>query len=96
MTTFDWGLLLPVLAPVLGAVVVLVVDIAVPRVVLGHYVVAGISLVIGAAGTMLTLRPPVGDTRATLCLPGAGDRASSCFYAVTGVGAGLQLAALLA
>ena len=96
MTTFDWWLLLPVLAPVLGAVVVLVVDIAVPHVILGHYVVAGISLAIASAGAVLTLRPPVGDGRATLCLPGSGAQARTCFYSVTGVGAGLQLAALLA
>lgn len=93
MIALDYGLLLPVLAPVVGAVLVLVVDIVVPRVFTVHYVIAGVSLVVGVAGLVGALRPGAGDARQTLCVTGPDG---PCFYSVTGVTAGLQLAALLA
>ena len=95
MITISWGLLLPVLAPVLGAVAVLVADIVSPRGFTTHYLLGGVSVVVGVAGVVGTLLQPPGDGRVTLCTPGSAAQAT-CFYTVTGVTAGLQLAALLA
>jgi NADH-quinone oxidoreductase subunit N len=90
--TVDVGTLMPVLAPVLGAVVVLVVDVLDPRAQRVHYAVAFIALVIGTFGTLGALGSPTGDRLRTLCLPDGG----TCFYSATALTATLQLAALLA
>ncbi len=92
MVTVDPAVLLPVLSPAIGAVLVLVLDIAVPSVRRLHYAVAFGSLVIGAFGDVGSLGAGSGEAARTLCL---ADRVT-CFYTVTGVTASLQLAALLA
>ncbi len=86
------GTLLPVLAPAIGAAVVLVADVAVQHLRRAHYVIAVVSLLIGAAGTLAGLGMVGGATRKTLCLP-AG---ALCMYAADSVASTLQLAALLA
>ena len=86
------AVLLPVLAPAIGAAVVLVVDVAAQHLRRAHYVVALTSLVVGAVATFAGLGMVAGDVRQTLCLPGGGQ----CMYAADAVASALQLAALLA
>ena len=86
------GTLLPVLAPAIGAVAVLVTDVAVQHLRRAHYVIAVVSLLIGALGTLAGLGMVGGAARQTLCLPGT----ASCMYAADSVASTLQLAALLA
>ncbi|MBE3074258.1 MAG: NADH/ubiquinone/plastoquinone [Actinobacteria bacterium] len=86
------AVLLPVLAPAVGAAVVLVADVAVQHLRRLHYVIALASLVIGAVGTLAGLGMVAGAARRTLCLPGGGQ----CMYAADSVTSTLQLAALLA
>jgi NADH-quinone oxidoreductase subunit N len=86
------AVLLPVLAPAIGAAVVLVVDVAAQHLRRAHYVVALASLVVGAVATFAGLGMVAGDVRQTLCLPGGGQ----CMYAADAVASALQLAALLA
>ena len=86
------GVLLPVLAPAIGAAVVLVTDVAAQRLRRTHYVVALASLVVGAVATFAGLGNVAGDVRRTLCLPGSGQ----CMYVADPVASALQLAALLA
>ncbi len=86
------GVLLPVLAPAIGAAVVLIADIVAQRLRRTHYVVALASLVVGAVATFAGLGMVGGDVRQTLCLSGSGQ----CMYAADGVTSALQLAALLA
>jgi NADH-quinone oxidoreductase subunit N len=90
--TFDVGTLLPALAPLLGSVVVLVLDVLDTRGQRVHYAVAFIALVLGMFGTFGGLGAPTGDQLLTLCLPNGG----ACFYAADALTATLQLAALLA
>ena len=85
------GLLLPVLAPAVGAAVVLVTDVVAQRLRKAHYVVALASLVLGAAATFAGIGMVAGDARQTLCLPGGG----ACMYAADSITSALQLAALL-
>ncbi|MDQ2783205.1 MAG: NADH/ubiquinone/plastoquinone [Actinomycetota bacterium] len=92
MISFDVGTLLPALAPVVGAVVVLVVDLFDPRGRRIHYAVAFIALVFGMLGTAGPLGSTTGDAVRTLCVP-AG---TTCFYTGTALTAALQLATLLA
>jgi NADH-quinone oxidoreductase subunit N len=86
------GILLPVLAPAVGAAVVLVADVALQRLRRAHYLIALASLVVGAVATFAGLGMLGGDTRRTLCLPGGGQ----CMYSADSVASTLQLAALLA
>lgn len=86
------GVLLPVLAPAIGAAVVLVVDVAAQRLRRTHYVVALASLVVGAIATFAGVGMGTGQVRQTLCLPGSGQ----CMYAADAVASALQLAALVA
>jgi NADH-quinone oxidoreductase subunit N len=92
VVSLNAGMLLPVLAPAIGAAVVLVVDVAAPRLRRTHYLVALVSLVIGAVATFAGLGMGSGVVRQTLCLPGGGQ----CLYAADAVASALQLAALLA
>ena len=78
------------LAPAIGAVVVLIVDVADLR--RTHYLVALASLAVGALATIAGLGMVAGQVRQTLCLPGSGQ----CMYAADGVASALQLGALLA
>jgi NADH-quinone oxidoreductase subunit N len=86
------AVLLPVLAPAIGAAVVLIVDVAAPRLRRTHYLVALASLAVGALATIAGLGMAAGQLRQTLCLPGTGQ----CMYAADGVASALQLGALLA
>ncbi|HEY6742263.1 MAG TPA: proton-conducting transporter membrane subunit [Lapillicoccus sp.] len=92
MITFDVGTLLPALAPLLGSVVVLVVDVLDPRGQRVHYAIAFISLVLGMFGTFGALGAPTGDELRTLCLPDGG----ACLYGASALTTTLQLAALVA
>ena len=92
MISLDLGVLLPVLAPVAGAVLVLAVDVALPTVQRVHYGLAFAALLVGGSGTLGALGTAPADASRTLCLPGG----SPCLYAVSGLSATLQLAALLA
>lgn len=92
MISFDLGALLPALAPLVGSVLVLVLDVVDPRAQRVHYAIACISLVVGMFGTVGALGSPTGDDLRTLCLPGG----TACFYAATALTTTLQLAALVA
>ena len=87
------AVLLPVLAPAVGAAVILVTDVAAQHLRRTHYVIALASLLIGAAGTFAGLGMVAGDARQTLCLPGGGGQ---CMFAADSISSALQLAALLA
>lgn len=91
MISVDAAVLLPVLAPVLGAVLVLVVDVVRPRAQRAHYAVGFASLLLGAVGTFQALGAGPGDATRTLCLPDGGG----CFYGAGALTASLQLAGLL-
>jgi len=86
------GILLPVLAPALGAAVVLVTDVAVQHLRRVHYLIALTSLAVGAVATFAGLGMVAGAARRTLCLPAGGQ----CMYVADSVASTLQLAALLA
>jgi NADH-quinone oxidoreductase subunit N len=86
------GILLPVLAPAIGAAVVLVTDVVVQHLRRTHYVIAVVSLLVGALATVAGLGLVGGSARRTLCLPGSG----LCMYSADSVASTLQLAALLA
>lgn len=82
---------LPVLAPVVAAVLVLLLDAAVPGGRDGHLVLAAGGLLAGAVGTLPGLRLATGDARSAFCL-----ETGECLYAATRLTSVLQLAALLA
>ncbi|GAA1163686.1 NADH-quinone oxidoreductase subunit N [Ornithinimicrobium humiphilum] len=82
---------LPVLAPLLAAVVVLLVDAALPGRRTPHLVLTGLGLVAGAVATVPGLRQPAGDARSAFCL-GSGE----CLYTADRLTSVLQLAGLLA
>ena len=86
------GILLPVLAPAVGAAVVLVTDVAVQHLRRAHYVIALVSLMVGVVATVAGLGLVAGAARRTLCLPGTGQ----CMYVADSVASTLQLAALVA
>ncbi len=92
MISIDPGVLLPVLAPAVGAVLVLVIDILAPSRQRVHYVVAFIALVFGGLGAVGSLGAATGDSSTTLCLADG----SGCFYVVNALTASLQLAAVVA
>ncbi len=87
----QWAVLWPVLAPALGAVLVLVLDAVHPRAGSLHLWVSGAALVVGAAATVPGLGQPAGAVRGSFCLPDG-----HCLYAAGSVASGLQLLALLA
>lgn len=97
--TFDWLALLPVLAPGLAAVLVLVVDAIAPARRGPVVAVTALGLLAGLAGAVAN-RLAGGAT--TLCPPTAlvADEhalaASTCLHAVTPTGATLQTVAMLA
>ena len=82
---------LPVLAPVLAAVVVLLLDVALPGRREPHLVVAAVGLLGGAAGTLPGLGLASGDARTSFCLP-----TGVCGYAADHLTSVLQLTGLLA
>jgi NADH-quinone oxidoreductase subunit N len=91
----DWALITPVLAPAIAAVLILVLDAALPRAVLAATgpivldVVAGAGLLVG----ILAVIGLAGDERGTFCTTGDPP---GCSYAVEPVTTGLQLVILLA
>jgi NADH-quinone oxidoreductase subunit N len=89
VVTMNWLLLAPVLAPALGAVLVLLLDALLPRATAIHLPVALVALGLGLGGLPFGLR---GGDAYTLCLP--GGRGGACLYHATAVVLGLQLAAL--
>ncbi|HET7477759.1 MAG TPA: proton-conducting transporter membrane subunit [Dermatophilaceae bacterium] len=89
--SIDLATLLPVLGPAAAAVVVLVLDIALPGRRTVHYLLALLGLVAGGAGTAPGLGLAAGDAARTLCLPDG-----SCLYAAGALASSLQLAALVA
>jgi NADH-quinone oxidoreductase subunit N len=90
VVTMNWLLLAPVLAPALGAVLVLLLDALLPRATAIHLPVALVALGLGLGGLPFGLRG--GGNAYTLCLP--GGRGGACLYHATAVVLGLQLAAL--
>jgi NADH-quinone oxidoreductase subunit N len=91
VVSFDVLALGPVLAPAVGALLVLVLDVAAPRLRLAHHAVGLVALAVGAAlalpGALGTESAPV----RSLCLP-APDGA--CFYEAGPLASALQLGAL--
>ncbi|TWP37334.1 NADH-quinone oxidoreductase subunit N [Leekyejoonella antrihumi] len=88
--TYNWALLAPVAVPALGAVLLLVIDLCLPRLGRLHWILAAIILLAGAAFAVPLALPGADSPRRTLCLPN-----KDCLYLVDHVGVGLQLAALV-
>ncbi len=82
---------LPVLAPLLAAVLVLLLDAALPGHRGPHLGVAAAGLVAGAMGTVPGLAQRSGDARAAFCLP-----SGECLYSADRLTSVLQLAGLAA
>jgi NADH-quinone oxidoreductase subunit N len=91
----DWGLIAPVLAPAVAAVLVLVLDAMLPRAVLARRgpLVLDVVCGLGLLGGVVALLPLAGKVRSTFCATGRGG---GCSYAVEPVTSGLQLVILLA
>jgi NADH-quinone oxidoreductase subunit N len=91
LVTLDWLVLAPVLAPAVGALVVLLVDTVLPRLTALHTTIGVVSLAVGLA---LAVPGAVGSADRplrTLCLP-APDGA--CLYEAGPLASALQLGAL--
>lgn len=82
-------LLAPVLIPAIGAVALLVLDVALPRLGRAHWILAAVLLLAGAACAGPSAVSGAGPDR-TLCISGR-----TCLYLVDHVAAGLQIAALV-
>ena len=67
VVSVDLGILLPVLAPAVGAAAVLVLDVVATRLRRTHYVLALVSLVVGVVATLPGLGAPCRATRARRC-----------------------------
>jgi len=90
--TLNLSAVWPVLAPALGALLVLVLDVGLPRSRRVHQVHLGLAaaaLLGGGAATLPGLPQPRGDRLGAFCTP-SGD----CLYAAGSVTSGLQLLAL--
>lgn len=85
--------LAPVLAPAIGAVLVLVLDLVFPRAVRLHLAVALAALGLGALAALARLGGWRQVGGRTLCQPGSGTR---CSYLILGSATTLQLVALFA
>ena len=87
----DWAALAPVLAPVVGLLLVLVVDAVRPAArwsrLLADLLAFGSLLVAGVAVTWLAAD---GGTRSTGCVPGDGVLLPACSYTVSGLTLALQ------
>ncbi|HET7302913.1 MAG TPA: proton-conducting transporter membrane subunit [Segeticoccus sp.] len=102
MVSVDVLVLLPVLAPVLGAGAVLLLDVLAPRLGWVHSALALLALAVGTAGALPGLGQPPGDALTSLCVrssdvAGAVNASGGgpCFYEAGAVATGLQLAALV-
>ncbi len=91
LVSLDPLVLLPVLAPALGVLLVLVVDAAAPRLRGTHFAVGMAALLLGAGGALPAAL--AGAPRSTLCRPGPD---ATCLYVTTASSGLLQLAALVA
>lgn len=91
--TFDLNLLatLPVLAPLVAAVLVLLLDAALPGRRAPHLWLVAVGLLGGALGALPGLGEDAGDTRAAFCLA-----TGECLYAADRLTSVLQLVALAA
>lgn len=83
--------LLPVIAPVVAAVLVLLLDAAVPQRREPHLVLGAAGLAAGLLGALPGLRLPADDTRSALCLPDGW-----CAYRADHLTSALQVCALVA
>lgn len=92
--TIDAAVLLGVLAPLLGALAVLALDVLWPGRQRLHYLVAFVALIIGVAGVAGGLGLDPGSSQQTLCF-GSGSL-PTCLYSVNPASATLQLVALVA
>lgn len=88
--TIDLELTLPVLTPLVGAVLILLLDLVVPRAQRVH---AAIGLVATLFGAGAAINLVVDHSRAETFCP---DGVPGCLYEVGAVGAGLQTVALIA
>jgi NADH-quinone oxidoreductase subunit N len=93
IVSFNAAVLAGVLAPLLGALLVLALDVLWPRQREIHYVIGFVALAVGLWGPLPALGGGRGDTSSTLCLPG---QLSDCFYSVNAASALLQVVALAA
>ena len=91
IVSVDYLVLLPVLAPALGALFVLVVDAVSPRLRAFHVVVGALALGAGAAGAVRGIVLAQDEPVTSLCRAG-GD--GTCFYSATTTTGALQLGAL--
>lgn len=87
--TVQLGSTWPVLAPALGALFVLLVDVVRPRLGLPGLVLAGVALAAGAAAAGPGTRQARGDAEAAFCLD-----TGPCLYRAGPLASGLQLLAL--
>lgn len=84
------GGLWPVLAPALGALLVLLVDVVHPATRRAHHWLVAVALAGGAVATVPGLLQETGDRVGGFCLPDG-----ACLYTAGSVASGLQLLALL-
>lgn len=89
--TLNLGALWPVLAPAVGVVLVLVLDVALPKLRQLHLGVAGLALLGGAVATVPGIRQPADDRLTAFCIPDG-----ECLYGADSLTSGLQLLALVA
>lgn len=89
----DFVVLLGVLAPLVGALVVLVADVIWPRQQRLPYVLAFVSLLVAVWAPYQALAQGRGDTTSTLCLP--SQPTAVCLYSVSSASALLQVVAIL-
>ncbi|MGO0575286.1 NADH-quinone oxidoreductase subunit N [Ornithinimicrobium panacihumi] len=87
--TLELVALLPVLAPLIAAVLVLVVDAALPRQRLVHLVITAAGLAVGAAAALPGLGLGAGDARSSFC-----GEAGECWYSADRLASALQIGAL--
>lgn len=85
----DYAVLAPVMVPAVGAVLLLLVDVLLPRLGRWHWVLASVLLLAGAAAVVPGLLPGAGD-RTTLCL-----RDTQCLYVADSLVNGLQVTVLV-
>lgn len=103
----DVGPLLPALLPLLGVLVILVVDLVSPRLRQAPYAVAVLSVALAAAAALPRVLQGAGSSRTSFCAPasatgspptGVGPMATqqTCFWEADSLGSALQLAACFA
>jgi NADH-quinone oxidoreductase subunit N len=91
IVSLDYLALLPVLAPALGALLVLVIDAVAPRLRAFHVAVGALALAIGIAGAVRGIVLAQDEPVTSLCRAG-GD--GTCLYSATTTAGALQLGAL--